>query len=225
MIGLVTKIKSIFKMARVVAVSDATDLRNGWFVYEGSERKGTLWTPYGIMHNPPIGSIAMLFAQNGQESNAIGIADAPAIRVIRDMQAGEVAIGNYITGSYTYYKANGDVDTYSPADVNVTANGDINATATNISATASGNIQATAGGNINMTATGSVTINANTFAVSAPNGGTFTVGNTTIELTDTGIAMTGDVDVTGDVSADGISLKTHVHGGVTAGAALTGEPE
>lgn len=35
----------------------------------------------------------------------------------------------------------------------------------------------------------------------------------------------GDVEVTGgDVTADGISLKTHVHGGVQAGASSTGAP-
>ena len=217
MIGIMTKIKSIFKMARVVMVSDATDLRNGWFVYEGSERKGTLWTPYGIMHNPPIGSLAMLFSQNGQESNPIGIADAPALRIIRNMQPGEIAVGNYITGAYTYYKANGDVETYSPNNAIVNADGDINATA-------GGNATVMAGGNINMTATGSVTINADTFAITAPSGGTMTVGTTIVELTGTGIAMTGAVDVTGDVSADGISLKTHVHDGVSPGGGETGEP-
>lgn len=35
----------------------------------------------------------------------------------------------------------------------------------------------------------------------------------------------GDVEITGgDVTADGISLKTHVHGGVQAGASNTGAP-
>jgi hypothetical protein len=41
-----------------------------------------------------------------------------------------------------------------------------------------------------------------------------------------GATITGDVDVTsGDVTADGISLKTHVHGGVEPGAGTTGAPE
>lgn len=58
----------------------------------------------------------------------------------------------------------------------------------------------------------------------------------TITLTRTGIVISGGthninivncplVQVTGgDVKADGISLKTHKHGGVTAGAAQTGVP-
>lgn len=40
-----------------------------------------------------------------------------------------------------------------------------------------------------------------------------------------GLQITGDVTVTGDVIADGISLKTHVHGGVVPGSGNSGEPE
>lgn len=56
-----------------------------------------------------------------------------------------------------------------------------------------------------------------------------------VHLTPTGIVITGagNINITGapqvtvtggDVIADGISLKTHVHSGVTAGAANTGAP-
>ena len=40
-----------------------------------------------------------------------------------------------------------------------------------------------------------------------------------------GIAITGDVTVAGDVIADGISLKTHVHGGVISGGSKTAGPQ
>lgn len=41
-----------------------------------------------------------------------------------------------------------------------------------------------------------------------------------------GAAVAGNVAVTGgDVTADSIGLKTHVHGGVAAGGALTGVPQ
>jgi phage baseplate assembly protein V len=39
-----------------------------------------------------------------------------------------------------------------------------------------------------------------------------------------GLSITGTVTVAGDVIADGISLKTHKHGGVSPGGALTGVP-
>lgn len=45
-----------------------------------------------------------------------------------------------------------------------------------------------------------------------------------ISLTCTKLTVTGDVEVTGDVTADGVSLKHHVHGGVTPGGSNTGEP-
>ena len=39
------------------------------------------------------------------------------------------------------------------------------------------------------------------------------------------ITANGNVNVTGDVIADGISLKTHVHGGVTSGGSITSSPQ
>lgn len=39
-----------------------------------------------------------------------------------------------------------------------------------------------------------------------------------------GISVTGTITVQGDVIADGISLKSHVHGGVVKGGANTGGP-
>lgn len=66
---------------------------------------------------------------------------------------------------------------------------------------------------------------------------TVTVGGTTLVLQDGGATMTaqvftinGDIQLnggmtaTGDVVADGISLKTHVHSGVMAGPTVTGPP-
>lgn len=38
------------------------------------------------------------------------------------------------------------------------------------------------------------------------------------------ITAAGNVNVTGDVIADGVSLKTHVHGGVEPGGGTTGQP-
>lgn len=40
-----------------------------------------------------------------------------------------------------------------------------------------------------------------------------------------GVSITGDVTVQGDVVADGISLKQHVHGGVIRGGSKTNPPE
>ncbi len=52
-------------------------------------------------------------------------------------------------------------------------------------------------------------------------------GGVTIEIADGAINITapGNINVNGDVIADGISLVTHVHGGVTPGAANTAGPQ
>jgi len=38
------------------------------------------------------------------------------------------------------------------------------------------------------------------------------------------ITLNGDIEVTGDVKAGAISLRTHKHGGVAAGGGQTGIP-
>lgn len=67
---------------------------------------------------------------------------------------------------------------------------------------------------------------AQTLALTAPGGTTInadTVINGTLHVTG---AITTDASVTAavEVTADGIALTTHLHGGVTAGAAQTGVP-
>lgn len=65
------------------------------------------------------------------------------------------------------------------------------------------------------------------YTVHLPGGVTINVAGGAIEITAPGqIKVTGDIIVTGgDVVADGISLKAHVHGGVSVGDDETGEPE
>ncbi len=50
------------------------------------------------------------------------------------------------------------------------------------------------------------------------------VGGTTMELSGGKITLNGDIEVTGDVKAGSISLKTHKHGGVLPGGAQTSTP-
>ena len=199
--NILQRLKSIFKMAKVIGSDDSVNLRDGWFSYEGKSdtnpQKGTLFTPYGVMHNPPAGSIAMLFAQNGLESNAIGIADDPKNRTLKNLSEGEVAVGNYVTGSYVYFKENGDVLVNSVANTQVIVSG-------SASLTAGGDVTVISGGDVSVTVSNSVS---------------FDVGGTTFDFTAAGLVVTG-----GDVSADGKSLKTHVHSGVQSGASNTGPP-
>lgn len=206
--SILQRIKSLFKMAKLVGSDDTVNLRKGWFSYEGKSddnpQRGTLFSPYGHMYNPPAGSIVMLFSQNGQESNAVGIADDVKNRTLKSLSEGEVATGNYLTGSYVYFKENGDILVNSENNVQVVANG-------NVSVTATGNITSVSGGNITAQASGAFDVTATT--------STFTIGGVTFTFNGSGISVVG-----GDVVVDGVSLKAHVHSGVTAGGANTGAP-
>lgn len=71
-----------------------------------------------------------------------------------------------------------------------------------------------ASGTVTVTATGTVHVQAPRVEIAADEveiTGHLTVGN--------------GITVTGDVTADGISLKTHTHGGVSSGGSNTGPPE
>jgi phage baseplate assembly protein gpV len=50
-------------------------------------------------------------------------------------------------------------------------------------------------------------------------------GATTRIESDGGVTIVGDVTVEGDVIADGVSLKQHVHEGVSPGAGVSGMPQ
>lgn len=67
---------------------------------------------------------------------------------------------------------------------------------------------------------GGIEIEANGAPVLIKGASTATIEASTKVVLDTPL-----VECTGDVVADGISLKTHVHGGVTAGGATTGAPQ
>lgn len=68
---------------------------------------------------------------------------------------------------------------------------------------------------------------ANTYRLDIPSGGTFEirVGGTTLTFAGGKITLNGDIEVTGDVKAGTISLKTHTHSGVTPGPGNTGLPQ
>ena len=179
--SLKQKIMSVFKAAKVTQTDDTLGLSGAEFEYHGKRIWGTAWKPYGIMSNVPDGAIGIVWAQNGHDSNAIGIIDKPSARPLKGLAKGEFAIANYLTTSHVFLKENGDVDVLaSDADVTITAN------------------------NIVATLTGAATI---------------TIGGMTCVISSGGINVTG-----GDIIADGISLKTHVHSGVDVGIGNTGGP-
>lgn len=117
---LLHKIKTLFKLARLVSSDTSGDIKKGTFFYMGSATEGLLFSPYGIMSNPPDGSGIMAFSQNGNEANQIGIA-VNIEDIVEGSKDTDVVIGNPISKTFIHFKADGEMDIISPVKVNVIA--------------------------------------------------------------------------------------------------------
>jgi len=111
-------ITNMIKRCRIVSVDDTQDLRMGYISFLGKRQKAYIFTPYGLDHNPPSNSDGFCFALQGKESNMIGLFDSPETRK-KNLKAGEVAVGNTVTGSFVFFKENGDIDIFSNGNVNI----------------------------------------------------------------------------------------------------------
>ena len=121
------------KSGTLNSVDDSGNLRRGTASWLGRNGQPVqLASLYGVVHNPPIGSQVVLFPQNGQESNSIGFPDHPELRPLKNLMPGEIAIVNYLTGSYVLFKENGDIEVVASSDLTATVSGNITATAAQI---------------------------------------------------------------------------------------------
>lgn len=107
--NLLTRIKNIVKVGRLVSSDDTGNFQRGVVSYMGKRVPFMLMKQYGLVSRPPDNSMCLLFAQNGQESNAIGIVDDPKRRTLKGLRYGEAALYNQLTGSYVYAKEGGEV--------------------------------------------------------------------------------------------------------------------
>ncbi len=157
-------IKKLIKFAAGLVTTDTGDYRRTGISYQGiSNKQAVDLTPYGFFHNTPEGGLALVFAQNGQESNPVVIMDDPKNR-FKNTSEGETGLYNQLTEDLIHLRADGS---------------------------------------ILLKVSGSTMVFEN---------GTLTVSNANVIVT------------SGDVIADGISLKTHTHGGVQSGGDNTGTP-
>lgn len=181
-------IRSLTRIARIVSVNDENDFRFGFIKFRGNTNKTNVYTPYGMYHNPPVGSLTMSYSLSGNDSNIMSMAIGGKARY-KSLDPSEVQFGNPVIGSYTLYDKDGNVSVNAPNNVTVNADGDVT-----------------------IESAGTININADTSVA-------IRIGTMTMTATSGGIAITG-----GDVTADGVSLKSHVHTGVTPGASNTGGP-
>ncbi|MCK5602307.1 phage baseplate assembly protein [Candidatus Pacearchaeota archaeon] len=88
--------------------------------YLGKTKNVELVLPYGLYSNPKEGAIALMFQVNGQEENMTAIPYDPYTR-FKNLQPGEVAVGNPHTQSKILFKANGDIELEANGAVNINA--------------------------------------------------------------------------------------------------------
>lgn len=99
--------------------TDTEPARTGFFYINGRAQKGFLFSPYGLCSNPPVGSSGLVFNTNAGSNHPVGVVDFPSKR-FKNLAEGEVVVGNYITGSYIKFLANGDINLYTTGDIQVT---------------------------------------------------------------------------------------------------------
>jgi hypothetical protein len=144
---------------------------------------------------------------------------------------------NGVPNQYIQFNAGG-INVISPGTVVVNAGGDVNVTAaghvavtagSDASVHAGGNVDVTAGGTAHVAAPAGATIDANTTVNGSfrVNGGT-TLNGPLTQVSGGGGGTTatliGPLTVTNDVVAQGTSVHTHTHGGVTSGSGNTAGP-
>lgn len=105
-----------------LAGKDANKYQTSQVSYLGKTADTEIIYPYGLCGNPPLGSLVLLFNVQGMEENRAGIANLPSKR-FNGLKEGEVAVGNYLTGSYVKFLEDGNIEIVaSGGSINVTGN-------------------------------------------------------------------------------------------------------
>ena len=222
--GILTSIRNLIKRALVTkAVNDANDFQVMQVSYMGKTADIENILPYGLCSSPPVNSLSIMLNVNAHEENRVGITNSPRIR-FKNLKQGEVAVGNYLTGSVVKFLENGDIEVTSANDLVVTVAG-------NETVDITGDSTVTVGGDANVTVTGTTTLTSTgNVSITAPlttiNGdltvtGTIITANGTISsgstlftgtLGVTGATTLGSTVTSGTSPAKDIS-DTHTHGG------------
>ena len=75
---------------------------------------------YGISINPPDNSFGVAFWPNGYGDDGFATIDRPDLR-FTGLEKGELKIGNYLTGDYVHFKADGTIEVKATTKVDVVA--------------------------------------------------------------------------------------------------------
>ena len=166
--------------------------------------------PYGYTSEPLTDAEAFVLFFDGDRSHGITFCVADRRYRLKNLKAGEVALYDDLGQK-----------------VHLSRDGIVVSTGKNLEATVGGTLTATAGGAATLKAP-SVKIDSQMVEITGQlkvaklitgTGGMAISGGS-------GAAVTGDIKVSGgDVTADGISLQNHTHGGVQGGSGSKGKPQ
>ena len=79
---------------------------------------------YGISFNPPVGFFGVAFKADNYGDNVFVAADRPDIR-FKDLEPGELKIGNYVSEASVYFKADGSIEIEPKNATAVTIKGNV----------------------------------------------------------------------------------------------------
>lgn len=159
--------------------------------------------PYGFTSHPLAGAEVLLLSAGGRRAHTLAGIVADRRYRKTGLAPGESAMHNHV-GDYILIKQDRSIEVFAGTKVKVTA--------PTVEVVASTKVTVTSplvemSGNLNVA--GVATVGA--LAATGAAGASTVAGN---------LSITG-----GDVTVDGISSKTHVHGGVQPGAGTTGAPQ
>jgi phage gp45-like len=161
---MLDKLRSMIKFGSLVSSDDTGKARTGIMKSNGVELPIMILSPYGIVGNPPNGSLVHAFSVGGEESKIFGIIDDVKNRY-GSLKKGEIGLYNYVTQTLILLKEDKSIFIDSKNKIDVVATTDINLTAT---------------GNVTIKGNPTITLDAQTVQIlhNATIGGNLTVTGT-----------------------------------------------
>lgn len=214
--NLINKALQMIKQAYISTVNDDSSVFPTTEVSYNSKKSNVIrFSPYGLCSNTPTNSNVILLSADGQESLKYALSDDMQNRY-KNLKEGEVVLYNYMSGSYTYLKENGDIETECKnneiinvvGDSNITIGGDATIDVTgDVTVNAGGDVIVDAGGVLEGTAVTSATITAPTINLT----GNVLISGTLGVLNGSLASFSGAITSIGDVTGNGKVLSTHTH--------------
>jgi hypothetical protein len=123
---LLTKVMNLIKRGYVSnSLPDTADYSQVQVSYMGNSRKAAVINPYGLYTRLPLNTNVIMFSVNGQEENSAVVGYSREDR-FKNLNEGEVLIGNPETGSYIKFESDNKIEILSKGDLNIDVTGNVN---------------------------------------------------------------------------------------------------